>query len=184
MADNKLVVGAIVIVRATVMFGPLKPVGFCGAVVALNVKAGFCVRLHISRIYRPCFWFSYEGLVMSDEQGPPDMSWSASFDSIESALGGRVIYMVDSPIVSGCLRSWLLDKSGCEDGDKAIESKVQTIKFDNLLQMYSDTSDFYFDEWMKKNTAGMSVRRTRLMKIKPGNPDGAIELKRPWAIKK
>ena len=90
--------------------GGLPTCNMYGDVRMVHEGSGVCVRLFISRIYQPRFWYKPEELSIDNRTQtlPVDAEW------LESALGARakVWLTMDKQIAYGCIRSWLLQKAG------------------------------------------------------------------------
>ena len=166
-------VGAAVISIDAEPFGGFNTKGFLGFVRKVDAKAGVCVSIFVSRIYEPCFWYSWYKLEMNP--AAPAFKPVTAAD-IETALGGREKNVQDNPIIVGCLKSWLLDKARVVPGH-SLEQVIQDMKWSPLKGIYNNTRDDLLAAWIKEYDT--RPRRPRMTVESDEVYKGIISIRRP-----
>lgn len=137
----------------TERFGPLLTTGVDGLVRKHHAEAGVLVKLYVSRIYEPSFWFKAGELQAWN--GPQVLPISS--DAIEYMLGGRGAILSNNPISMGMMRSWLLWKMRVAPGHP-IEEVVRSVKYEDVYPMFRDSSNINLNRWAELNDT--RARRT------------------------
>jgi hypothetical protein len=107
------------------------------------------VRLFISRIYEPSFWFRADELEV--DNGPQVLQIPC--DRLESLIGGRARNFNPaadySLITYGIMRSWLLAKLRVMPGP--LEESVKNISYSEVCLIFTDPSDVILWRWAARN---------------------------------
>ena len=149
--------------------------GMRGCLQMKDAKAGICVKLFISRIYQPCFWYKPDDL--GSIRVSSSKEWAAvKYGSLEIALGLRTRRLPNEPITRGCLRSWLLDRATVPLGH-LLEGIILNMPYQELHNMWSREGAYkdwveYYDTRPRRTkiveskelvSGFIGVRRTRIM---------------------
>lgn len=156
-------------------FDGFNTVSLHGCVAAIDPKAGVCLRLSISSVWAPCFWYPANYLAVQ----PADAKLKTiSANDIYQALRGKG-GMVETKITNGAVRSWVILASKATEGSK-LHDIIRKMEWSQLMNMYMG-SEKDFNDWVEAYDE--RIRRPTMFIQVADTEAQADQLQRPGLLK-